>query len=473
MKQHALAVLYFQLQSVVKGKLERAFVFVLASGTLFSPNLEALDRGHVEVYKGKFDSQFLKAFHSVPLFYVLYADGQSNVLGYPQLHPHFKAPIRFALPLFLNPFSAQQYLTKLESQTGKKAILKTQRMSVMLLAIYNSMAGPVADSNGQDFVILDQGISEVLGDLTKPADEIWAFYLANQKTNEPITEVVNGQKVAQIYLQWPLLNQVLMAKQSKLPKAVHVRKVPLVHFFRVALNWQKEKSISTVFRGFRLLGEEEMGKPFEIRRSDTDLVLGMKDPAKVSPLMFEVLPSLGMIKVSGNNKHKCVEFFEINSVQYCSVISLSRTPASGQTTEKISFQFDSPNWILGADFPSSNRREYVLRGDDIKSWSRLVTTETFSQNDGKLTAKQVVDMILSRFQSQGLKFKHQIVKGSQNDVTYEFAIIEPELHRQREIARCFFKDGNFYHLRYTTKAARFKKSERKKWLQILMEATAK
>jgi hypothetical protein len=176
----------------------------------------------------------------------------------------------------------------------------------------------------------------------------------------------------------------------------------------------------------------------------------------------------GLIKVTGENTEKCVEYYSYQGESYCSTTALSSRPAPGDinTYEMQNIIFDNRPWqaAWGRKSDDSVVVEYIPMGDDINNWKELVTSQFFSGLDNHMTPKQFAETVIKGMVDLGFKPIVTFIKSTPDQVIFEFRIDKPENQVQDELQMITKGINGFYVLHYVIKKADMGQAARDQWL---------
>ena len=149
-------------------------------------------------------------------------------------------------------------------------------------------------------------------------------------------------------------------------------------------------------------------------------------------------------------------------------------PGSAQQ-ENLGFAFDMSDWQVGhsAENRSERSMEFVLKGEKIDNWTRLVTMQTFKKSavSGE-SLETTVNKMAKQMSAQCPETVWNVIERGPNTILYEFRVQNcPPNADQHVIARVLDGKYNRFHIAYAAKVKTLPPEERDKWIKLLSKAS--
>lgn len=217
-----------------------AILFLVAAVLLPQPVL-AVDKGDLKRVNNDQLQTLLDTFTTVPVYYVLTADGDSIVRVYKKNEPGLTAPIRYAVTLYLDPKAAEQYRQELEKSTKKKHLIKSAEWSTILKAQHAARNKPAAKTLKEmpNFVVFKD----------RKHKPIRVVYLVDESSEKPFTIKVDKsrQEIVPVFVY----GKKAQAAQKKFEQ-ISKRKLRRVNedfgtFIRTQRSFNKKKLVALGF----------------------------------------------------------------------------------------------------------------------------------------------------------------------------------------------------------------------------------
>ena len=185
-----------------------------------------------------------------------------------------------------------------------------------------------------------------------------------------------------------------------------------------------------------------------------------------------------LVKVSGNNNPKCVEYYIYKGETYCNTTSQSTAHPDPKIKnyEKLKLIFDDRAWF--ASWGEKNDKittvEYLPSGGDIKNWYELVTTQFIPGIQDNVTPKQFADLTIAELKKiNSIKYTTNFIDTTPDTVIFEFKVTAPDNLKQHELQKITKGSDGMYVEHYAIKVPDMDKANRDKWLNILRSTKIK
>jgi hypothetical protein len=145
--------------------------------------------------------------------------------------------------------------------------------------------------------------------------------------------------------------------------------------------------------------------------------------------------------------------------------------------ENLAFPLDMRDWQVGHSVENRSERttKFVLKGEKIDNWTRLVTMQTFKKS---AVSAESVETTVNRMAKQMSARCPETVwnvieRGpNTNTILYEFRVQNcPPDPDQHEIARILDGKYNRFRIAYGAKVKTLPPEERDKWIKLLSKAS--
>lgn len=184
-----------------------------------------------------------------------------------------------------------------------------------------------------------------------------------------------------------------------------------------------------------------------------------------------------LVKITPENKAKCVEYYHYKGELYCSTVAQDSQPIDARLKdeEKLDIVFDDRPWqmVWGKQTPEMTTIEYVPNGDNINDWHELVTSQFFPGLQDKITPLQYAELIIQKIKDAGYRSIIKFFQKSNDQVIFEFRIESPDNQKQDELQMIRSDDKGIYVLHYVIKNADMGQKNRETWLQNLKDSKIK
>lgn len=181
-----------------------------------------------------------------------------------------------------------------------------------------------------------------------------------------------------------------------------------------------------------------------------------------------------LIKVDGNSKQNCVEYYNYKGSMYCSTkpLSTQRVDPEIKNYETQQIVFDDRAWqpVWGQKDNTGFTVEYVPIGDDINNWNELITSQFFPGLQTKVTPKEYADIVIKHMESSSYKPVIHVIKDDKDTYIFEFQIASPAAQIQDEIQKITLGDKGIYVLHYVIKKNDMGKKNRDLWVKNIMRS---
>ena len=145
--------------------------------------------------------------------------------------------------------------------------------------------------------------------------------------------------------------------------------------------------------------------------------------------------------------------------------------------ENIAYPLDGNVWQVGHSVGnrSERRTEFVLRGEKIDNWTRLMTVQALKKS--ALPAESIETTVNKKAKEMSARCPETvwnvIERGlNTNTILYEFRVQNcPPDADQHEIARILDGKYNRFRIAYAAKVKALPPAERDKWIQLLSKAS--
>lgn len=204
----------------------------------------------------------------------------------------------------------------------------------------------------------------------------------------------------------------------------------------------------------------------------TKLIIAL---SMIPAAVFAVNPS-DLVKVDGQTKEKCVEYYSYRGESYCSTKPLQNpVNAEVKNYESQNIVFDNRPWqaAWGKKTPEVVTVEYVPMGDDINNWKELVTSQFFPGLQNKATPKEFADLVIKGMKDNGYKPQVTFFKIQPDMTFFEFKINEPESQEQDELQVIRKGKDGLYVLHYVIKKSDMGATNRRLWVENLLNSSIK
>jgi hypothetical protein len=191
---------------------------------------------------------------------------------------------------------------------------------------------------------------------------------------------------------------------------------------------------------------------------------------------FAQSASPDMVEVNAQNKPSCVEYFIVNGKMFCSTKTTLPNNLADNHSDPLNLKFDQRPWVKAwrNDTPQIITTEYTVKGDDIKNWKELVTSQFLpGANKHPGTTKAYVENTISHLNKIVPGIKTQYLSESPNDITFMFQITEPTTMAQTEIQRAFTTTKGLYVVHYAIKSHTLNAQKQQQWVTLLKGAIPK
>lgn len=196
-----------------------------------------------------------------------------------------------------------------------------------------------------------------------------------------------------------------------------------------------------------------------------------------SPLIFASINPSDLIKVDGQSKARCVEYYSYKGEPYCSTKPLDTKPVDPaiKEYETQNIVFDGRPWqaAWGKKTPQLVTVEYVPMGEDINNWNELVTSQFFPGLQNKTTPKDFADLVIKSMKDGGYKPTVIFFKIQPDMTFFEFKIDEPESQAQDELQVIRKGKDGFYVLHYVIRNSDMGTINRRLWVENLLNSSIK
>jgi len=150
---------------------------------------------------------------------------------------------------------------------------------------------------------------------------------------------------------------------------------------------------------------------------------------------------------------------------------------SSPPQENLAFPLDMKDWQVGHSVGNRSERttEFVLKGEKIDNWTKLVTMQTFKKS--AVSAESVETTVNKKAKQLSAQCPETvwnvIERGpNTNSILYEFRAQNcPPNADQHEIARILDGKYNRFRIAYAAKVKALPPAERDKWIQLLSKAS--
>jgi predicted small lipoprotein YifL len=145
--------------------------------------------------------------------------------------------------------------------------------------------------------------------------------------------------------------------------------------------------------------------------------------------------------------------------------------------ENLAFPLDMRDWQVGHSVENRSERttEFVLKGEKIDNWTRLVTMQTVKKSD--VSAESIETTVNKKAKEMSARCPETvwnvIERGpNTNTILYEFRVQNcPPDADQHEIARILDGKYNRFRIAYGAKVKTLPPEERDKWIKLLSKAS--
>lgn len=195
-----------------------------------------------------------------------------------------------------------------------------------------------------------------------------------------------------------------------------------------------------------------------------------------SPVILAAINPADLVKVTGETKIKCVEYYSYKGEEYCSTKALQKpVDAEVKNYETQVIVFDERPWQAAWGKKADNivTVEYVPMGDDINNWNELVTSQFFPGIQDKTTPKDFADTVINGMKEAGYKPDVTFHKIKPDEVIFEFKITEPSSQIQDELQSIRKGPDGIYVLHYVIKQKDMGAGKRREWLENIVHSTIK
>ncbi len=159
-------------------------------------------------------------------------------------------------------------------------------------------------------------------------------------------------------------------------------------------------------------------------------------------------------------------------LRYFATITLllcSFTAAANQPVKPV---FDDREWVLGwtieqeANAPKNGQvyEEYVLKGEDVKNWSEMVTVQYFPELNKKATLEQFEALNKKELSNTCPAVNWRTLSSNDHERTWEWHVTDcKNAPNQSDLTRVVKTDNGIYVFHYAIKKSPMPEDKKKAW----------
>lgn len=177
----------------------------------------------------------------------------------------------------------------------------------------------------------------------------------------------------------------------------------------------------------------------------------------------------GLVKVTPQNDHQCVEYYVYHNQMYCSKKQLSakkidRRVKDYETQEIV---FDDRPWLVaaGEQDESISMVEYVPLGENNDHWHESVVSQFAPGAQNSTTPKMFSEMVIEGIKKAGYDPIVTYIKDTPDQVIFESRLEAPKDLVQDEIQMITKGEKGLYILHYVISEPNMSQRNREKWLK--------
>ena len=142
--------------------------------------------------------------------------------------------------------------------------------------------------------------------------------------------------------------------------------------------------------------------------------------------------------------------------------------------EEVALGFDNRQWELGYHTVTDQQeiREFVLKGENVKKWTELVTVQSFPGLQLNVDPEDYMNEMVRNLKKACPGAKVKLIRKGSSDIVFEWEIAGCSgQDNQYEIDRIIAGDRAMYVLHYAIKDPPISPGRRSEWIRILDQAS--